>query len=127
MSQNSWFDPFYITNNLSEEELSIQKNIKDFCENELLIRVIEDNCKNIMKTVQEFHKAYTYVFTTGGIGPTHDDITSKYFIDKKQKARAYFLTEENIVLAGNNIVFYIFKKYCKNFKLWTTFRHPGIN
>ena len=32
MSQNSWFDPFYIANNLSETELSIQKNIKEFCE-----------------------------------------------------------------------------------------------
>jgi len=46
MSENSWFDPFYIANNLSEEELSIQKNIKDFCENELLIRVIDDNRSN---------------------------------------------------------------------------------
>jgi len=46
MSQNSWFDPFYIANNLSEEELSIQKNIKDFCEKELLIRVIDDNRNN---------------------------------------------------------------------------------
>jgi len=46
MSENSWFDPFYILNNLSEVELSIQKNIKDFCEKELLIRVIEDNRNN---------------------------------------------------------------------------------
>ena len=44
--KNSWFDPFYIANNLSEEELSIQKNIKYFCENELLIRVIDDNRSN---------------------------------------------------------------------------------
>jgi len=48
---------------------------------------------------------------------SNEDITSKYFIDNKQKARAFFLTEENIVLSGNNIVLYIFKKYCKNFKL----------
>jgi len=41
------------------------------------IRVINDNEKIIMETVLEFQKIYDYVFTTGGIGPTHDDITSK--------------------------------------------------
>ena len=46
MSQNSWFDPFYIANNLSEAELAIQKNVRDFCEKELLTRVIEDNRNN---------------------------------------------------------------------------------
>ena len=46
MTQNSWFDPFYIENNLSEAELSIQKNVRGFCENELLSRVIEDNRNN---------------------------------------------------------------------------------
>ena len=41
------------------------------------IRIIQDDQKTIIKTVKEFHKSYNYVFTTGGIGPTHDDITSK--------------------------------------------------
>ena len=45
------------------------------------------------------------------------DITSKYFIDNNQTARALFLSEENMILAGNNIVLDIFKKHCKNFKL----------
>ena len=41
------------------------------------IRTIQDNQKTIIDTVKAFHKSYTYVFTTGGIGPTHDDITSE--------------------------------------------------
>jgi len=30
-----------------------------------------------MKTINEIRKKFKYIFTTGGIGPTHDDITSK--------------------------------------------------
>ena len=41
------------------------------------IRVIPDNIDIIKNTVYEFHQAYTYIFTTGGIGPTHDDLTSE--------------------------------------------------
>ena len=47
MSQNSWFDPFYIENNLSEAELAIQKNVRDFCEKELITRVVEENRNNL--------------------------------------------------------------------------------
>ncbi len=39
-------------------------------------RVIADNEESIISTVDECRQKYTYVFTTGGIGPTHDDITS---------------------------------------------------
>ena len=46
MSQNSWFDPFYIESNLSEAELAIQKNVRDFCEKELLTRVVDENRNN---------------------------------------------------------------------------------
>ena len=41
------------------------------------IRIIQDNREEIIKNILHFHKTYTYVFTTGGIGPTHDDITSE--------------------------------------------------
>ena len=41
------------------------------------VRVIPDVEKTIVKTVNEIRKKFTYIFTTGGIGPTHDDITSK--------------------------------------------------
>jgi len=41
------------------------------------IRVIPDIKKIIKKTVIQASKNYKYVFVTGGIGPTHDDITAK--------------------------------------------------
>ena len=41
------------------------------------VRVIPDVEKTIIKTINEVRKKFKYVFTTGGIGPTHDDITSK--------------------------------------------------
>ena len=41
------------------------------------VRVIPDIEDSIIKTVKELRKKFNYVFTTGGIGPTHDDITSK--------------------------------------------------
>ena len=41
------------------------------------VRVISDIENSIIKTVNELRKKFNYVFTTGGIGPTHDDITSK--------------------------------------------------
>jgi len=41
------------------------------------VRIIPDVEKTIMKTINEIRKKFKYIFTTGGIGPTHDDITSK--------------------------------------------------
>ncbi|HTC07748.1 MAG TPA: molybdopterin-binding protein [Acetobacteraceae bacterium] len=40
------------------------------------VRVIPDVAETIIKTVNETRAMFDYVFTTGGIGPTHDDITS---------------------------------------------------
>ncbi len=39
-------------------------------------RVIPDRIEAIAATVNETRARYDYVFTTGGIGPTHDDITA---------------------------------------------------
>src|SRR5436305_8306310 len=39
-------------------------------------RVIPDDTEIIVNTVNEARRVFDYVFTTGGIGPTHDDITS---------------------------------------------------
>ncbi len=40
-------------------------------------RVLRDDRAAIVAAVNECRAAYTYVFTTGGIGPTHDDITAE--------------------------------------------------
>jgi molybdenum cofactor synthesis domain-containing protein len=40
-------------------------------------RVIPDVPETIIGTVNECRAKFTHVFTTGGIGPTHDDITSE--------------------------------------------------
>ena len=41
------------------------------------VRVIPDLEKTIIDTLNYFRTSYDYVFTTGGIGPTHDDITAQ--------------------------------------------------
>ena len=41
------------------------------------VRVIPDKENIIVNSVNELRNKYQYVFTTGGIGPTHDDITSE--------------------------------------------------
>ena len=40
------------------------------------VRIIPDVEKIIIKNVRLLSKEFNYVFTTGGIGPTHDDITA---------------------------------------------------
>ena len=41
------------------------------------VRVIPDVPETIVATVNEVRAKFDHVFTTGGIGPTHDDITSE--------------------------------------------------
>lgn len=41
------------------------------------VRIVPDNLPAIITAIHELSKSYDYVFTTGGIGPTHDDITSE--------------------------------------------------
>jgi molybdenum cofactor synthesis domain-containing protein len=40
------------------------------------VRVVSDDEPEIVAALDALRKRYTYVFTTGGIGPTHDDITA---------------------------------------------------
>ena len=41
------------------------------------VRIIPDVEKTIIKNIRNLSKNFNYVFTTGGIGPTHDDITAQ--------------------------------------------------
>ena len=63
------------------------------------VRVVADDESAIVEALNALRTRYTYVFTTGGIGPTHDDITAdcvaKAFgvsIDVDPRARALLLT-----------------------------------
>ncbi|MDA9009050.1 molybdopterin-binding protein [Alphaproteobacteria bacterium] len=40
------------------------------------VRVIPDITKTIIDTINDLKAQFDYLFTSGGIGPTHDDITS---------------------------------------------------
>ena len=41
------------------------------------VRVVLDDESAIIDAVNDLRVKYDYVFTTGGIGPTHDDITTE--------------------------------------------------
>ena len=41
------------------------------------VRIVPDVEKIIVSNILHLSKKFNYVFTTGGIGPTHDDITAK--------------------------------------------------
>jgi molybdenum cofactor synthesis domain-containing protein len=63
------------------------------------VRIVADEEAAIIAALDALRHRYTYVFTTGGIGPTHDDITAdsvaKAFgvsIDVDPRARALLLT-----------------------------------
>ncbi len=70
-------------------------------------RVIQDIERDIVDTINEVRKKYDYIFTTGGIGPTHDDITAdsiaKAFgvknvlnMQARERLVAYYKGEENL-------------------------------
>ena len=40
------------------------------------VRIVPDVMDEIVDALNALRARYTYVFTTGGIGPTHDDITA---------------------------------------------------
>ena len=54
--------------------------VADFCTDLAIdlmeVRVVADIEDDIVAAVNAVRARYTYIFTTGGIGPTHDDITA---------------------------------------------------
>lgn len=62
------------------QERNVQFLAEQFSELGILlneVRIVRDDEAQIIHTVNELREKHTYVFTTGGIGPTHDDITAK--------------------------------------------------
>lgn len=53
------------------------------------VRIVPDIEKKIIDSVLHLSKNYNYVLTTGGIGPTHDDITSKSISKAFKKKYSY--------------------------------------
>ena len=60
-------------------------------------RVIQDVEKVIIENILYLSKKFKYVFTTGGIGPTHDDITAQS-ISKAFKVKYEFHKEAYAIL-----------------------------
>ncbi len=56
MKENTWFDPFFIFENLSEEDKLIQKNVKQFCDTELRPNVVKYNHDHIFD--KELYKEF---------------------------------------------------------------------
>tara|TARA_B100001063_G_scaffold205027_1_gene199772 strand:+ start:1974 stop:2732 length:759 start_codon:yes stop_codon:yes gene_type:complete len=61
------------------------------------VRIIPDQEKIIVKNILSLSKKFNYVFTTGGIGPTHDDITAKS-IAKAFNVKYEFHKEAYVIL-----------------------------
>lgn len=77
----------------------LAKNLTEFGINLCEVRVVADIEQEIIKAVNEVRVKFDYVFTSGGIGPTHDDITAlsiaKAFNDKLiQNTEATKILEE---------------------------------
>ena len=64
------------------------------------VRIIKDEKKDIIKNILQLSNSYSNVFTTGGIGPTHDDITAECI------AKAF---KRKLVL--NNTAYNLLKKH----------------
>lgn len=66
----------------------------------LEVRIIPDQADIIISTVNDLRGRYDYVFTTGGIGPTHDDITAEcvakaFGVELERNELAFRMLEEH--------------------------------
>jgi molybdenum cofactor synthesis domain-containing protein len=69
------------------------------------VRVVSDDEADIVAALNALRVRYTYVFTTGGIGPTHDDITADsiakaFGVPCEYDAKAYALLEASYAARG---------------------------
>lgn len=60
------------------------------------VRVVGDDEAEIILAMTELKKKYDYVFTSGGVGPTHDDITAASIA--KALGRKLYLNERAVAL-----------------------------
>jgi FAD synthetase len=58
-----------------ENSLYLVRELRDLGVDVRKVAVIPDELPLISAEVKIFSQAYDYVFTTGGVGPTHDDLT----------------------------------------------------
>ena len=69
------------------------------------VRVVADEEREIVAAVNALRARYTYLFTTGGIGPTHDDITAEcvakaFGVTIEYHPRAVEIMQARVALTG---------------------------
>src|SRR5215211_3565172 len=72
------------------------------------VRVVPDVEDEIVAAVNALRARYTYLFTTGGIGPTHDDITADCIakalgVPIDVDPRALAILEERLAATGGEM------------------------
>src|SRR5713226_2578819 len=72
------------------------------------VRVVPDEEPEIIAALNALRARYTYVFTTGGIGPTHDDITADcvakaFGVSIDVDPRALAIMQERLKAAGTEM------------------------
>jgi molybdenum cofactor synthesis domain-containing protein len=72
------------------------------------VRVVGDDETEIVDALNALRHRYTYVFTTGGIGPTHDDITADcvakaFGVSIDVDPRALAILEERVKATGSQM------------------------
>ena len=70
-------------------------------------RIIPDNATEIINAVKWLSSKYNYLFTSGGIGPTHDDITADciaaaFETEINIREDAFKLLERELLKVGNH-------------------------
>jgi molybdenum cofactor synthesis domain-containing protein len=72
------------------------------------VRIVADDEQAIVEALNALRARYTYVFTTGGIGPTHDDITADsvakaFGVAIKYHPQAVALMKEHFAARGTDL------------------------